>query len=272
MSLTKPEFPRSNAYDPELALDGNMGPNPLWLTEWLLSGLELEPGMRVLDLGCGKAISSIFVAKEASVQVHAVDLWASVDNNWSRIIAASETHHVTPIHAEAHALPFAARYFDAVVSVDSYQYFGTDAMYLYYLTRFLRPGGQIGIVVPGLMQPLPDGQVPDHLTSPQSNGTAFWEDECVSIRTAESWRGVFAACSRVHQVRVDTLDDGWRHWRDWERIAEQSGKAPFPSVAEALDQDAGRYLGFVRIRARRNDAEGLNLYDPALAARVVGGE
>ena len=29
--------------------------------------MELEPGMRVLDMGCGKAISSIFLAKEFDV-------------------------------------------------------------------------------------------------------------------------------------------------------------------------------------------------------------
>ena len=35
----------------------------------------LEPGMRVLDLGCGKGLSSIFLAKEFGVQVWAADLW-----------------------------------------------------------------------------------------------------------------------------------------------------------------------------------------------------
>jgi ubiquinone/menaquinone biosynthesis C-methylase UbiE len=41
-----------------------MGPNPLWLTEWLCELMDLRPGMRVLDLGCGRAPSSIFLAFE----------------------------------------------------------------------------------------------------------------------------------------------------------------------------------------------------------------
>ena len=63
---------------------------------------------------------------------------------------------------EAHDLPFAEGYFDAIVSVDAYHYFGTDALYLPYLSRFLAPGGHIGIVVPGLTTELDDG-LPEHL-------------------------------------------------------------------------------------------------------------
>src|SRR6476646_2713434 len=57
-------YPRASAYDPEWALENLMGPNVLWLAEALSQQLELRPGMRVLDMGCGKAISSIFLAKE----------------------------------------------------------------------------------------------------------------------------------------------------------------------------------------------------------------
>ncbi len=41
-----------------------MGPNVLWLTEALSQVMELKRGMRVLDMGCGKAVSSIFLARE----------------------------------------------------------------------------------------------------------------------------------------------------------------------------------------------------------------
>jgi len=37
--------------------------------------------MRVLDLGCGKALSSIFLAKEYGTQVWATDLWISATDN-----------------------------------------------------------------------------------------------------------------------------------------------------------------------------------------------
>ncbi len=62
--LAKPRFPRSNRYDGRWIVDNLMGPHVLWLAEYLSEALELKPGMRVLDLGCGKGVSSIFLAKE----------------------------------------------------------------------------------------------------------------------------------------------------------------------------------------------------------------
>ena len=56
------EFPRSSSYEPEWVIENMMGPNVLWLTESLCQVMDLAPGMRVLDMGCGRAISSIFLA------------------------------------------------------------------------------------------------------------------------------------------------------------------------------------------------------------------
>jgi len=46
------------SYDPIWVLENLMGPNVLWLTEALTQRMQLTPGMRVLDLGCGKAVST----------------------------------------------------------------------------------------------------------------------------------------------------------------------------------------------------------------------
>jgi len=268
--LSRPEFPRCDGYDPDWVIRGSLGPHPLWLAEWLLQGLDPTPEMRVLDLGCGKAITSVFWARELDAQVYAADLWTSVDDNWQRIRDAGEAGRVTPLHAEAHALPFAAGFFDAILSVDAYQYFGTDLLYLHYLSRFLRPGGVLGVVMPGLMQPLSDGRPPAHLTEPQANGKVFWEDECVSLRTLDWWRDLFRQCARVELFRADSLSDGWRLWRDFELAVARSGHAIFSSDAQALERDGGRYLGFLRLLARRRETTGVNLYDPALLAKVEG--
>jgi len=42
-------------------------------------------------------------------------------------------------------------FFDAIISIDSFMYYGTDDLYLSYLARFLKPGGKIGIVSVRLM-------------------------------------------------------------------------------------------------------------------------
>ena len=85
-ALRLPAYPRSAAYEPEWMFETGMGPNALWLTEALCEGLELAPGMRVLDLGCGRAASSIFLAREFDVRVWAADLWIEPAENWTRIV------------------------------------------------------------------------------------------------------------------------------------------------------------------------------------------
>lgn len=74
--LFKPEFPRSSNYDPHWLMAGVMGPHALWLAEWLSRDLILTPGMRVLDLGCGKALSSIFLATAIAETLSMVTLRA----------------------------------------------------------------------------------------------------------------------------------------------------------------------------------------------------
>ena len=152
--LTLEQFPLSAKYDPQWMQENKMGPNALWLTEWLSEAMDLKPGMRVLDMGCGKAVSSIFLAKEFGVQVWATELWIDDTDNWRRIREAGIADRVFPIYTKAHALPYAAGFFDAAVSVDAYHYFGTSDTYLATYARLVASGGQIGIVIPGLMQDL----------------------------------------------------------------------------------------------------------------------
>src|SRR6201996_7583225 len=104
--LCKPEFPRSSSYDPHWLMANVMGPHVLWLAEWLSQRLELSPGMHVLDLGCGKALSSIFLAKEFGVTVWAADYWIKPSENMERIERAGSSTSVFSISVEAHALPF----------------------------------------------------------------------------------------------------------------------------------------------------------------------
>ena len=63
--LVSARFPRSSTYHPDWVIaNASGGANALWLSEWLADGLELKPGLRVLDLGCGRATSSIFLQEE----------------------------------------------------------------------------------------------------------------------------------------------------------------------------------------------------------------
>lgn len=241
--LTREEFPRSASYDPVWMLENLMGPNAVWLAEALSQVLDLPSGLRILDLGCGKATSSIFLAQEFGLQVWATDLWVSAHDNWQRICAAELQHQVFPIYAEAHALPFAHGFFDAMLSFDAYHYFGTDDLYLGYVSQFVRPGGTLGIVVPGLLQELP-GQVPTHLAS-------YWHWDWWSFHSPQWWRQHWDKTGLVEVVHADFLPNGWKHWLKWLEVCQDAGFPSPPEEREMLRADAGRTLGFTRLAARK---------------------
>ena len=79
-------FPRSSEYHAEWTMASvSGGANSLWLCEWLTEALDLRPDMRVLDLGCGRGASSIFLRREFDVQFWATDLWNSVSERFERV-------------------------------------------------------------------------------------------------------------------------------------------------------------------------------------------
>jgi len=248
--LRNESFPLSGKYDPQWVVENQMGPSALWLTEWLCRDMDLRPGMRVLDMGCGRCLSSVFLPREFGVEVWANDLWIRATDNWQRIRQANLEDQVFPIHAEARSLPYAEEFFDAIVCIDSYAYYGTDDLYLSYFAKFAKPGGRIGIVVPGLIRDF-EGPAPEHLTRRQQSGGVFWGQDCWSFHTAEWWRHLWGRTGLVDVALAETMPDGWRLWLQWAKAIDVAKANRFPSDVETLEADGGRYLGFVRMIARR---------------------
>jgi len=243
-----PNCPKSAKYDPEWVAENEMGPNVLWLTELLCQTMDIRPGMRVLDMGCGKAMSSIFLAKEYGVSVWATDLWIAAADNWQRIREAGVADRVFPIHAEARSLPFADEFFDAIISLDSYHYYGTDDLYLQTFLRLLKPGGQIGIIVPGFLSDF-GRDVPEHLRE-------VYADDWHSFHTADWWRWHWEKTGLVEVAHAETLPEGWKMWITWEhaRDATVGPKKGLGSDVPILEADGGRHIGFVRMVANKQPA------------------
>ncbi len=241
--LVSDRFPLSSKYHPDWVIANlSGGANALWLTEWLAGALDLRPGMRVLDLGCGRAMSSIFLAREFGVQVWATDLWFSASENFQRIRDAGVEDRVFPIHADARSLPFAEEFFDAIVSIDSFFYYGTDDLYLGYLARFVKPGGPLAIAGTGLMHEF-DGPPPEHLRE-------WWrqEHQLWCLHSAAWWRRHWERTGILSVDLADTMPDGWQRWLDWHRLIAPDNKTEI----DAVEADRGSYLGYVRAVGRRN--------------------
>jgi len=246
-SLHHPRYLRSNNYDPDWVTKNQMGPNVLWLTESLTEVMPIEAGMKVLDLGCGRAMSSIFIAKEFGAHVWATDLWIAASDNQQRIVEADVAHLVTPIHAEAHTLPFAADFFDAIISLDAYQYFGTADLYLGYLVDFLRDGGRLGAVMPALKTELGD-EVPATLAP-------FWEWDFCSFHNPTWWTHHWSKTGKATVDHADLIDDGWRDWLQFNDFITPSVEGwwidEVATTHDMLEADRGENLGFTRIAATK---------------------
>ena len=236
--LTDERFPRSSAYDRAWLLDKPFGANVLWLAEWLSQAVTLSPGMRVLDLGCGRAKSSVFLAREFDIEVWAADLWIDPTENWRAVSDMGLADVVHPLRVDARNLPFPAAYFDGILAVDAIQYFGTDDLFLPYATQFLKPGGFIGFASAGTVRDM-SHPVPAHLEQ-------FWNSDAWSIRTAAWWRDHWRRTGLVEVNSADTMKDGWRLWLDWAEATECS-----KWYLETIKEDAGECLGYIRVVANK---------------------
>lgn len=146
------KYELSNKYADEKYLSKIMGPNPLKLTEELMLGLNIPRNGVVCDLGSGQGLTSLFLAKEYGFKVYAADLWSNPEENRRFFRSEGLTDdEILPVKADATALPFEKGFFDAVICVDSYNYFGRDPAFLdEKLLPFVKSRGLVAISVLGM--------------------------------------------------------------------------------------------------------------------------
>ena len=238
------QFPKSAKYDLEWLLKNSMGPCSVWLTEYLVENMKLKPGMRVLDMGCGKGMSSVFLAKEYGVTVFANDLWISATENLKNFTEMGVSDRVFPIHAEAHALPYAENFFDAIVSIDSYQYYGTNEIYLHYISKYLKTGGQIGIVSPGLTHEI-GNNIPEKYQE-------YWEEDWCTFHSPSWWKEHFEKCKFLKVNIADNLQNGWEIWSKWELLYKEYSKRDKNKYLELMEMDLSEILTLSRVIATKN--------------------
>jgi len=247
--LYNTRFPLSNKYDFTWICKNEMGPHPLWLTEFLVQPFDLKPGMRVLDLACGKGMTSVFLAREFGVQVYAVDFdewegWTSTEIRWNNAIEYNVENLVIPIKADARNLPFAPGFFDAIICVDAYIYFGQEDDYLQNILQFLRPGGKIGMIVPGYMKDVSTG-VPEYIVE-------FLGDELWTWQTESWWKALWEKDDDISLDVVDTMPNGCDLWLRYDTAMQSSGLSQWPDETDLQRRDNGEYIGFIRMVATKN--------------------
>lgn len=235
--LRDERYPLAAKYDPDWVFENKMGSPCLMLCEGLSRAMRLRPGMRVLDMGCGRALTSIFLAREFGVQVYANDLWVPATENWRRICEAGVGRLVTPIHAEAHALPYADGFFDASICINSFQFYGTSDTYIEdHFARLVKPGGMMAFALPGLHEEFADD-------APAGMATFSTWENLNWFHTAEWWQRKFLRSRQCSRIDVDDFaGDGVRLMTQWARIMDKT-----PAEIEENE----RYYVWLRLLAER---------------------
>ncbi len=234
------KFNRSEKFDKDFMKENMMGPNCVKLLEDITTQIALQPGTRVLDLGCGKCLTSIFLAREFGVTVYATDLWIAATENFQRIQSFGLEDRVIPIHAEAHDLPYAQDYFDAAVTLDAYHYFGHEEGYMdQYFAPFVKPGGTIAIGVPGVKMDL-DG-LPAEM-SPYVSAEDF-----ATFRSTRWWEQHLKASRLFDLERIWEFEGFDEAWSDW--LACDNPYAI--RDRDMIRVDGGKYMNLICIVGRR---------------------
>jgi len=120
------------------------------ITEQTLAMMDLKPGERVLDLGCGTGWTSRMIAtsvanNDKQGQVVGLDV---ADEMIRRARAASkEQENAMFVLGSALEIPWEENFFDKVLSVESFYYYSDQDRALAELFRVLAPKGELYILI-----------------------------------------------------------------------------------------------------------------------------
>lgn len=236
------KYPLSKKYNTPELMSKIMGPNPVKLEEELLTGHRIPAGSVVCDLGSGQGLTSVFLAKEYGFTVYAADLWSDpYDNrNFFREMGLSD-EQIIPVKADATDLPFETEFFDAIVSTDSYNYFGRDPEFLdRKLLPYVKNGGYVYIAIPGMKQDCHDNLPPELLLS--------WTPEQMDyMHDVSYWRNMVSQSQYAEIIEVSEMVSNEEVWKDW---LEQENEYAIGD-RKSMEAGGGKHLNFIKIVLRK---------------------
>lgn len=236
-------FLKSNTFDNAVVASKIMGPNPLKLCEELMSDADIPAGSTVCDLGSGTGITSCLLAREYGLNTYAVDLWSDAQENrefFRQMGVADDVIH--PVKADAsEGLPFPDEFFDHVVSIDSYNYYGRDPEYLgTKLLPYVKRGGMLYLAIPGMVR-----DCHDHL--PECLLASWTPEQLEYMHDMDWWRAMISKTDGAEIVDMRQMEATAEAWADWIACDNEYAQGD----RAAVEAGALRYLNTIAITLRK---------------------
>ena len=236
------KYELSKKYCTENLMKKIMGPNPIKLEEELMQGHKIKKGAVVCDLGSGQGLTSVFLAKEYGFKVYASDLWSDPDENQKFFTEMGLTKdEIIAVKADAENLDFDKNFFDAVISTDSYNYFGRDEKYLdEKLLPYVKSGGYIYISIPGMKKDCHDNLPKELLLS-------WTPDQLEYMHDVEYWKNIVSKCTGADVIEVSEMESNDEVWADWLKQDNEYAVGD----RKSMEAGGGKYLNFIKIALQK---------------------
>lgn len=215
-----------------------MGPDCTIILNELLEGYENNNEIRILDLGCGKGLTSIIIAeKYKNAIIYAADLWVEATDNYKFFKEQGYENRIIPLNTSAENLPFAYHYFDIIVSIDAYHYFGTDKNFFKEnIKPYLKENGLIFIAVPGMKD--------DYEQIPKELKRFISDEDFRFFKSIKYYENILK--ENIKEIKIEEMKCFNEAWDSW--LATDNPYAV--NDIELLKADNGKFLNLIGIKGK----------------------
>lgn len=236
------DYPELDSYSHDDLYRDFFGGGGLYLAVRMLRALNLLPGQVVLDLGCGKGETSVFMAKYYGVQVKALDLWTSAEFLTQKFAQRGVSERTSAVQMDAtDTLPYAENEFDAIFCMNSFNFYGAKPGFLAHLLKHLKPGGRLCIGSEVLSVEFTPKQLANppfvysfNLPPPNEQVNVF-TDDFLTQHTSGWWQNFFQASGLMDVETCYELNDAEAIYQELVRYEYENNIDPF-DVQICIDQ------------------------------------
>lgn len=227
-------------YKEYISAETLMGPNSARVLKELLDKypIKLSSESMVLDLGCGKGLTSLILAKETGAKVYANDLWIPAEDNAKRFTQWGVGEQIIPVHKDATELEFERGQFSLLASIDSYHYFATKkGFFQEKILPFLRDDAVVLIGIPGIKDQYA-GRSEELL--PQWIG-----NEAYMFKSPTEWKEIIGRHDRIEKLEtweMDCFDPAWKDWLATDNQFALGDKEYFDTIIRPYTCFVGIYV------------------------------